>query len=88
MLAGRSFQIRSLLGVNEHFSDKPDDADDPLSQERTQFLVRRVSDLVICRSFQIRSLLGVNEEFENKQSAEDDPLSQEIIWSRDTLLHT
>ncbi|MBO7234965.1 MAG: hypothetical protein J6V05_00050, partial [Alistipes sp.] len=41
VLAGRRLKKRSLLGVNEHFLDKPDDADDLLSQERTQFLVRR-----------------------------------------------
>ena len=33
MLAGRRLKKRSLLGVNEHFLDKPDDADDLLSQE-------------------------------------------------------
>ena len=33
MLAGRRLKKRSLLKVNEHFSDKPDDADAPLSQE-------------------------------------------------------
>ena len=33
MLAGRRLKKRSLLKVNEHFSDKPDAADDALSQE-------------------------------------------------------
>ncbi|MBR4046539.1 MAG: hypothetical protein IKK05_06525 [Alistipes sp.] len=33
--AGRRLKKRSLLKVNEHFSDKPDAADDPLSQEIT-----------------------------------------------------
>ena len=33
MLAGRRLKKRSLLEVNEHFLDKPDDADDLLSQE-------------------------------------------------------
>ena len=32
VLAGRRLKKRSLLKVNEHFSDKPDDADAPLSQ--------------------------------------------------------
>ena len=33
MLDGRRLKKRSLLVVNEHFSDKPDDTDDLLSQE-------------------------------------------------------
>ena len=33
VLAGRRLKKRSLLEVNEHFSDKPDDTDDLLSQE-------------------------------------------------------
>ena len=39
MLAGRWMKKRSLLWVNEHFSDKPDDADALLSLNI--FLVRR-----------------------------------------------
>ena len=33
MLAARRLKKRSLLEVNEHFLDKADDTDDPLSQE-------------------------------------------------------
>ena len=33
MLATRRLKKRSLLEVNEHFLDKVDDTDDPLSQE-------------------------------------------------------
>ena len=33
MLAARRLKKRNLLCVNEHFSDKADDIDDPLSQQ-------------------------------------------------------
>ena len=33
MLAARRLKKRSLLEVNEHFSDKADDIDGPLSQQ-------------------------------------------------------
>ena len=73
----RRLKKRSLLEVNEHFSDKQSFEDDPLSQQI--FVVRRVSDVVAGRSLQIRSLLEVNEEFANKPDAADDPLSQQRV---------
>ena len=79
MVICRSFQIRSLLGVNEEFENKQSAEDDPLSQERTQFLVRRVSDVLAGRRMKKRSLPGVNEHFSDKPDDADDPLSQEII---------
>ena len=73
----RRLKKRSLLEVNEHFSDKQSFEDDPLSQQI--FVVRRVSDLEICRRLKKRSLLEVNEHFSDKQSFEDDPLSQQRV---------
>jgi len=67
--------------VNEHFALKPDAADDALSHQRPQFVVRRVAYLEICRRLKKRSILDVCEYFSDKQSFEDAPLSHQILLS-------
>ena len=48
--AYRRLQIRSLLCVNEEFASKQSFEDDPLSQQRTHFVVRRVAYLASIKS--------------------------------------
>ena len=51
--AGRRLKIRSLLNVNEEFSDKPDATDDLLSQEIYLFLGLSTTKGTIISSIEI-----------------------------------
>ena len=80
MAVGRRLKKRSLLEVNEHFSDKPNIAvsshlsASPMPQfsptsAQGQFLVRRAADVAVGRRLKKRSLLEVNERFESECNA-------------------
>ena len=74
----RRLKKRSLLEVNEHFSDKQSFEDDPLSQPKNLICCQKALDVVAGRRPSKRSILDVCEHFKDKPDAADDALSQQI----------
>ena len=79
MLAARRLKKRSLLEVNEHFSDKADDIIPYNLIRSTTICCQKGSYMLDARRLKKRSLLEVNEHFSGKADDIDGPLSQQII---------